>query len=82
MPRTVSPPPGALAEFGRRVRHHRKRLGLTQETVARAVGVKRAPICAIERGVSGPSFGMVLALARVFRVDPATLVRGLHRLGG
>ena len=53
------------------VKMHRARLDMTQEQLARAVGVSRQTIHAVERGKAEPSVVLALKLARLFelRVD-------------
>jgi putative transcriptional regulator len=41
---------------------------MTQEALARRVGVSRQTIIAIEKGHYDPSVGLALRIARVFRV--------------
>ncbi len=48
------------------VREHRLRQGLTQEELAREVGVSRQSINSIERGRYTPSLPLALRFARVF----------------
>ena len=48
------------------VRMHRARLDITQEQLAKAVGVSRQTIHAIERGKAEPSVALALRLARLF----------------
>lgn len=48
------------------VRDYRKRTGLTQEDLARAMGVSRQTIISIERGRYVPSLPLALKLARYF----------------
>jgi HSP20 family molecular chaperone IbpA len=48
-----------------RLRQHRTRHGLSQEELARRVGVSRQALIAIERGASRPSLPVVLAIMRV-----------------
>ena len=48
------------------VRDYRQRRGLTQEDLARAVGVSRQSIISIERGRYVPSLALALTLARIF----------------
>jgi len=50
------------------VKMHRARLDMTQEELARAVGVSRQTIHAIERGKAEPSIGLALRLARLFEL--------------
>jgi len=53
------------------VKMHRARLDMTQEELAKAAGVSRQTIHAIERGKAEPSVALALRLARIFemRVD-------------
>lgn len=48
------------------VREYRKRAGLTQEELARAMGVSRQTIISIERGRYIPSLPLALMIARFF----------------
>ncbi|NIS79805.1 MAG: helix-turn-helix domain-containing protein [Anaerolineales bacterium] len=45
---------------------HRRRMGLTQEELANAVGVSRQSINSIERGRYIPSLPLALKFARLF----------------
>ncbi len=47
---------------------HRARLDITQEELARAVGVSRQTIHAIERGKAEPGIILVFKLARLFEL--------------
>jgi putative transcriptional regulator len=49
-----------------RIKEHRLDRGLTQEALARAVGVSRQSINSIERGRYTPSLALALRFARVF----------------
>jgi putative transcriptional regulator len=49
-----------------RLREVRARYGVTQEELARAVGVSRQTIIAIEKGKYLPSLKLALKLARFF----------------
>jgi putative transcriptional regulator len=49
------------------VRAHRKRGGLTQEDLAKSVGVSRQTIISIERGRYIPSLPLALKIAGFFR---------------
>ncbi len=57
-----------MMELKNFVRMHRARLDMTQEQLARAVGVSRQTIHAIERGKAEPSVGLALRLARLFEL--------------
>ncbi|MBN2082497.1 helix-turn-helix transcriptional regulator [bacterium] len=50
------------------VKMHRARLDMTQEELAKAVGVSRQTIHAIERGKAEPSVTLALKLARLFEL--------------
>jgi len=50
------------------VKMHRARLDMTQEELAKAVGVSRQTIHAIERGKAEPSVTLALILARFFEL--------------
>jgi len=50
------------------VKMHRARLDITQEQLAKAVGVSRQTIHAIERGKAEPSVALALKLARLFEM--------------
>jgi len=50
------------------VKMHRARLDMTQEQLARAVGVSRQTIHAIERGKAEPSVALALKLAQLFEL--------------
>jgi transcriptional regulator with XRE-family HTH domain len=63
----------ALRELGSRVREHRHRRGLTQETLAASLRMSVAYVSLIERGGRNPPYTTVLAIARTLHVDPAEL---------
>ena len=48
---------------------------MTQEFVAEAIGVSRQAVSKWESGVSDPSTSNLIALARLFQVDPETLLQ-------
>ena len=58
------------------VREHRNTMGLTQEDLAKAVGVSRQTVIAIEKGEYTPSTTLALRLSRVF----GTTVEGIFRI--
>ena len=58
-----------------RLRPLREASGLSQEELARKVGVSRQTIIAIERGKYLPSLPLALLLARVFSVRVEELFR-------
>lgn len=59
--------------FGRLVRAHRLRLGLTQEGLAERAGISTDMVSKIEGGNSGARFGVITQLAEALGVDPAEL---------
>lgn len=59
--------------FGRLVKAHRARLGLTQEALAERAGASTDMISKIEAGTTGARFGMITQLAGALGVDPAEL---------
>jgi putative transcriptional regulator len=50
------------------VKEHRERLGLSQERLARELGVSRQTIVNIERGINEPRVTLALALAAILGV--------------
>ncbi len=60
-----------------RVREARLEKGLTQEELARRVGVRRETIIFLEQGKYNPSLGLALNIARVLK----TSVDNLFSLG-
>lgn len=76
--RHVPVPPEAAAEFGRRINSLRLSQGMTEAAACAALGLRHPHVLNLEKGVRNPSFGALLALARLYGVDPAVLVTGLH----
>jgi putative transcriptional regulator len=64
------PLPGwkAVGQYESNVREYRQRKGLSQEALAREVGVSRQTIVNIERGEDEPKVLLALALAAVLGV--------------
>lgn len=60
---------GETATLGQRVRELRLRRGLSQEDLARRVGVRQKQISSYERDVNVPSGEIFIALARAFEVS-------------
>lgn len=50
------------------IKQHREKLGLTQEDLAKAVGVSRQTIIAMEKGNYEPSLGLAFKLSKIFKV--------------
>jgi len=59
--------------FGRLVRAHRMRVGLTQEALAERANISTDMISKIEGGSSGARFGVISQIADALEVDPAEL---------
>lgn len=64
-------------ELGRRVRAHRKLLGLSQEAFGELVGVHRTEIGHIERGEKDLRLSTIRKVARAIGVDAGELIKGL-----
>lgn len=59
--------------FGRLVKAHRVRMGLTQEALAERADISTDMVSKIEGGKSGARFGVIARLAEALEVDPAEL---------
>jgi transcriptional regulator with XRE-family HTH domain len=59
--------------FGRAIEDRRRQLGLTQEVVAKKVGVKANYIGYLERGMRHPSQKVVEKLSSALKLDPQEL---------
>jgi len=59
--------------FGRLVKAHRVRMGLTQEALAERANISTDMISKIEGGSSGARFGVIGQIAEALGVDPAEL---------
>ncbi|QGG94945.1 helix-turn-helix domain-containing protein [Actinomarinicola tropica] len=66
------------ADFGRRVRAERKRIGLSQEGLAARAGIHRTFVGRVERGEANVTLTTIVRLADVFGVDPGALVAGFR----
>lgn len=71
-------PKDPRAEFGRRVRRHRKDLDWTLEDLAEEAGMHWTYIGSVERGERNISLVNIVRLARALRIGPEELVRGLR----
>ena len=67
----------AQVELGRRVRAHRKELGLSQMGLAERVGLHFTFISTVERGERNLSLASLLAIARGLAIDLGSLVADL-----
>ena len=59
------------------LRARREACGMTQELVAHKLGVSRQAVSKWENGASDPSTANLIALAELYGVDPAELLRGI-----
>ncbi|WP_191980754.1 helix-turn-helix transcriptional regulator [Loigolactobacillus backii] len=59
-----------------RVRYYRRKKGLTQLTLARAIGVSRQTINLIENDKYNPSLDLIIKLAKVLGTDLNSLFWG------
>ncbi|MCB1186434.1 helix-turn-helix transcriptional regulator [bacterium] len=57
------------------IRMHRARLDMTQEQLARAIGVSRQTIHAVERGKADPSVTLAMRMADIFGLSVDELFR-------
>lgn len=68
-----------LAEqFGRRLFMKRRRLGVTQEDLARFSGLHRTEVQKLEAGQRDLRLSTIVKLARGLGIDPGELVAGLR----
>ena len=71
-----------MADLGERIKSHRRRAGMSQETLARLTGVSRQAVTRWESGQSAPSTENLFRLAEVFHttvdllLSPETPVAG------
>ena len=61
--------------LGETIKDHRTRCGMTQEFVAEQLGVSRQAVSKWENGTSDPSTANLLALAKLFGVSAAELLK-------
>lgn len=66
--------------LGRNVRTHRRRRGLSQETLAFEAGMKRAYLSDLERGTRNPSVRALGRLAEALGVSAAELLLEAERV--
>lgn len=60
--------------LGMNVRHARKDLGISQESLGLEIGIDRTYISGIERGVRNPSLDVIIKLSQHLRVSPSQLL--------
>ena len=63
--------------LGETIKDHRTRCGMTQEFVAEQLGVPRQAVSKWENGTSDPSTANLLALAKLFGVSAAELLKNV-----
>ena len=63
--------------LGEAIRENRIRCKMTQEFVAESLGVSRQAVSKWENGTSDPSTSNLMALAKLFQVDPGELLAGV-----
>ena len=68
----------AARVFGARVREHRQRLGISQETLAQLAEVHWTFIGQVERGTRNLSLHNIIKIAGGLDVDPAVLIAGIR----
>jgi putative transcriptional regulator len=74
-PCVAGPNPAEGTEYESEVRKYRERKGLTQEALARQLGVSRQTIVNIERGDNEPRVLLAMALAAALGVALVDLFR-------
>ena len=62
-------------KFGRCVRKYRKKLGMSQESLADLIGLHRTYISSVERGDRNVSLDNIVKLARGLRCSPPDLLK-------
>ena len=68
----------ARATLGEVLKEHRIRCKMTQEFVAEHLGVSRQAVSKWENGTSDPSTSNLLALARLYEIDAADLLKNIQ----
>jgi len=66
-----------LKKFGKKVREERKKLGLSQETLAEKAGVHRTYIGMIERGEKNITIANIHKISKALKVKISKLTEGL-----
>lgn len=68
----------AADSLAERIRVHRQRCRMTQEFVAESLGVSRQAVSKWESGAANPSTANLLALAKLFNVDAAEMLKSIQ----
>ncbi len=61
------------SEFGRRVRHLRKEVGLTQEELSELMAITSQHLSYVESGRRGPSFEFIISVSQALDISPSEL---------
>ncbi|HEY7891766.1 MAG TPA: helix-turn-helix transcriptional regulator [Solirubrobacteraceae bacterium] len=69
---------GSRELFAANLRHHRKRAGLSQESLARMCDLHRTEISLLERSLRSPRLETIVVLARALELSPAELLEGIR----
>ena len=72
---------GDLIFIGKRIAGARKKLGVTQEELARRLGFAPKHISSIERGISGLTVGSLMEMARILDISADYILFGEERTG-
>ena len=68
-----------MYDFAERLKTLRKKLGLTQQALADNIGVTKAAISSMERGITNsPTPEHLFKLSRALHCDPLLLLKGEH----
>lgn len=63
--------------FGKRIKELRKKLNMSQESLADVCGLHRTYIGAVERGERNISLENIVIIARALKVNPADLLKDI-----
>ena len=63
--------------LGERIRDARLKLGLSQEEIANLASINVSNYGKVERGLSNPTFHMLVRVASVLNIDPGELLAGM-----
>ena len=64
--------------FGRNLRKHRLRVGLSQEALGHECGLHRTEISLLERAGRDPRLSTIAKIAKALQVTPAELLEGVR----
>ena len=66
---------GPSVALGAAVRERRKKLGLSQESLANEAGLDRTYVGGVERGERNPTLKVLWKLAEALQIPPSALVK-------